>query len=80
MTVSTQDYAALSDDAYKDRAVGRRHPGEEELVTINGREYRFSNTLTTDSTVTKAPFTSELIPMRSWLLIVAPSRSLVMPF
>lgn len=40
MTISTQDYAALSDDAYKDRAVGRRRPGEEELVTINGHEYK----------------------------------------
>ncbi len=39
MTVPSQDYAALSDDAYKDRAVGRRAPGEEEQVTLNGHKY-----------------------------------------
>lgn len=40
MTVPSQDYAALSDDAYKDRAVGRRAPGEEEAVTLNGHQYK----------------------------------------
>lgn len=40
MTITSQDYAALSDDAYKDRAVGRRAPGQEEKVTLNGHEYR----------------------------------------
>lgn len=39
MTISSQDYAALSDDAYKDRAVGRRKPGAEEEVIINGVKY-----------------------------------------
>ncbi|MNC41014.1 hypothetical protein D3C75_897600 [compost metagenome] len=40
MTITSQDYAALSDDAYKDRAVGRRAPGQEEKVTLNGHEYK----------------------------------------
>ena len=40
MTIPSQDYAALSDDAYKDRAVGRRAPGEEEPVTLNGHQYK----------------------------------------
>ena len=39
MTIPSQDYAAISDDAYKDRAVGRRAPGEEEPVTLNGHRY-----------------------------------------
>lgn len=39
MSIPSQDYAALSDDAYKDRAVGRRAPGEEESVTLNGHRY-----------------------------------------
>lgn len=40
MTITSQDYAALSNDAYKDRAVGRREPGQEEKVTLNGHEYK----------------------------------------
>ncbi|WP_372483834.1 XVIPCD domain-containing protein [Stenotrophomonas sepilia] len=40
MTITSQDYAALSDDAYKDRAVGRRAPGQEEKVILNGHEYK----------------------------------------
>ncbi len=39
MTISSQDYAALSNDAYKDRAVGRRALGQEETVTLNGHAY-----------------------------------------
>lgn len=40
MSLSSQDYAGISDDVYKDRAVGRRAPGKEELVAINGHEYK----------------------------------------
>ncbi|KRG86066.1 lipase [Stenotrophomonas daejeonensis] len=40
MTISSGDYAALSDDAYKDRIVGRRKPGEEELVVLDGHQYK----------------------------------------
>lgn len=40
MTITSQDYAALSDDAYKDRAVGRREPGQEEKVYLNGHQYK----------------------------------------
>jgi len=40
MSLSSQDYADISDDVYKDRAVGRRAPGKEELVAINGHEYK----------------------------------------
>ena len=40
MSIPSQDYAALSDDTYKDRAVGRRAPGEEEAVTLNGHHYK----------------------------------------
>lgn len=40
MTVGSQDYAAISDDSYKDRAVGRRAPGQEESVTLNGHAYK----------------------------------------
>ncbi|MGV8958890.1 MAG: XVIPCD domain-containing protein [Stenotrophomonas sp.] len=40
VALPTQDYAALSDDVYKDRAVGRRAPGAEELVTLNGHRYK----------------------------------------
>jgi hypothetical protein len=40
VTVTGQDYAALSDDAYKDRAVGRREPGREEKVYLNGHQYK----------------------------------------
>ncbi|WP_019660281.1 XVIPCD domain-containing protein [Stenotrophomonas hibiscicola] len=40
MSLSSQDYAGISDDVYKDRAVGRRAPGKEELVAINGHKYK----------------------------------------
>jgi hypothetical protein len=40
MTVSSLDYAALADDVYKDRAVGRRAPGQEEKVYLNGHQYK----------------------------------------
>ncbi|MGE8229539.1 XVIPCD domain-containing protein [Stenotrophomonas hibiscicola] len=40
MSLSSQDYAGISDDVYKDSAVGRRAPGKEELVAINGHEYK----------------------------------------
>lgn len=40
MSLSSQDYAGISDDVYKDHAVGRRAPGKEELVAINGHEYK----------------------------------------
>ncbi|MCC4606186.1 XVIPCD domain-containing protein [Xanthomonas campestris] len=39
MTVPSQQYAGLSEDVYKDRAVGRRAPGQEEIVTIEGQRY-----------------------------------------
>ena len=39
MTIPSQQYAGLSDDVYKDRAVGRRVPGQEEIVTIDGQRY-----------------------------------------
>lgn len=40
MTVTSQDHAALADDAYKDRAVGRREPGQEEKVYLHGQQYK----------------------------------------
>jgi hypothetical protein len=40
MTIDSRDFAAISDDTYKDRAVGRRAPGKEEHVTLNGHEYK----------------------------------------
>lgn len=40
MTITSQDYAALADDAYVDRKVGRREPGQEEKVYLNGNQYR----------------------------------------
>ncbi len=39
MSIPSPQYAGLSDDAYKDRAVGRRAPGHEEIVTIEGERY-----------------------------------------
>ncbi|MEA5126457.1 XVIPCD domain-containing protein [Xanthomonas floridensis] len=39
MTIPSPQYAGLSDDVYKDRAVGRRAPGHEEIVTIEGQRY-----------------------------------------
>ncbi len=40
MSLTSQDYAALSDDAYKDYAVGRRDTAKDELVTLNGHAYK----------------------------------------
>ena len=40
MSLRSQDYAALADDAYKDRAVGRWAPEEAEVVPIGGHDYR----------------------------------------
>lgn len=40
MTVTSQDYAALANDVYKDRFVGRRAPGEEEKVYLHGHQYK----------------------------------------
>lgn len=39
MSIPSPQYAGLSEDAYKDRAVGRRAPGHEEIVTIEGERY-----------------------------------------
>lgn len=39
MTISSREYAGLSEDAYKDREVGHRKPGAEEEVQINGVKY-----------------------------------------
>ncbi|MEA9786097.1 XVIPCD domain-containing protein [Xanthomonas campestris pv. raphani] len=39
MTIPSPQYAGLSEDVYKDRAVGRRAPGQEEIVTIEGQRY-----------------------------------------
>ena len=38
--MTSRDYAALADDAYKDRVVGRRIPGQEEKVHLNGHQYK----------------------------------------
>ena len=40
MSLRSQDYAALADDAYKDHAVGRWAPAEAEVVPIGGHDYR----------------------------------------
>ncbi|WP_312681414.1 XVIPCD domain-containing protein [Stenotrophomonas chelatiphaga] len=40
MSLRSQDYAALADDAYKDRAVGRWAPEEAEVVPIGDHSYR----------------------------------------
>ncbi|MCC8690267.1 XVIPCD domain-containing protein [Xanthomonas campestris] len=39
MSIPSPQYAGLSEDVYKDRAVGRRAPGQEEIVTIEGQRY-----------------------------------------
>ncbi|MFP6974857.1 lipase family protein, partial [Xanthomonas hortorum] len=39
MSIPSPQYARLSEDAYKDRAVGRRAPGQEEIVDIEGQRY-----------------------------------------
>ncbi|TWQ53366.1 lipase family protein, partial [Xanthomonas vasicola] len=39
MSIPSTQYAGLSDDVYKDRAVGRRAPGQEEIVTLEGQRY-----------------------------------------
>lgn len=46
MTLSSQDYAALADDSYKDRRVGRRDPGQEEKVYLNGHQYKIREHVT----------------------------------
>lgn len=40
MTVTSQQHADLSSDAYTDRTPGIRKPGEEEKITINGTTYK----------------------------------------
>lgn len=39
MTVPSQHYADLSEDTYKNHAVGRRAPGHEELVPVGNETY-----------------------------------------
>ncbi|MEE7558608.1 DUF2974 domain-containing protein, partial [Xanthomonas sp. Kuri4-2] len=39
MTIPSQQYAGLSEDVYKDRAVGQRRPGEEEILVVEGQRY-----------------------------------------
>ncbi|WP_115561160.1 XVIPCD domain-containing protein [Xanthomonas arboricola] len=39
MSIPSPQYAGLSDDVYKDRAVGRRAPGQEEIVVVEGQRY-----------------------------------------
>lgn len=40
MTVTSQDYAALASDAYRDERVGRHDPAQEQPVILNGHAYR----------------------------------------
>lgn len=40
MTLTSRDYAALSDDAYTDRLPGRREAGKEESLMLNGNLYK----------------------------------------
>ena len=40
MPLTHRDYAALSADAYEDHKVGRRAPGQEEVVPLNGHNYK----------------------------------------
>lgn len=40
MTLINRDYAALANDAYTDRKVGRRDPAQEEKVYLNGHQYK----------------------------------------
>lgn len=40
MTIGSQDYAALSSDAYRNEHVGRRDPAQEQPVPLNGHMYR----------------------------------------
>lgn len=40
MTIPSQDYAALADDAYKAREAGVRAPGREEQIYLNGNQYK----------------------------------------
>lgn len=37
---SSQQYADLADDAYRNYKVGNRNPGEEEKVAIDGAEFK----------------------------------------
>ncbi|APO96321.1 XVIPCD domain-containing protein [Xanthomonas vesicatoria] len=39
MSIPSPQYAGLSDDVYKDRVVGRRAPGQEEIVVVEGQRY-----------------------------------------
>ena len=39
MSIPSPHYAGLSEDVYKDRAVGRRAPGQEEIVVVEGQRY-----------------------------------------
>lgn len=40
MSLRSQDYAALADDAYKDHPVGRWAPHEAEVAPIGDHNYR----------------------------------------
>lgn len=40
MSLRSQDYAELADDAYKDRAVGRWDRDKAEIVPLGGHDYR----------------------------------------
>ena len=40
MPLNHRDYAALSADAYEDHKVGRHAPGQEEVVELNGHNYK----------------------------------------
>ena len=40
MSISSQQYAYLSDDSYQDRPTGVRRAGEEERVSFDGVQYK----------------------------------------
>lgn len=40
MTIGSQDYAALANDAYRDERVGRHDPSKEQPIPLNGHMYR----------------------------------------
>ena len=40
MSISSQEYANLSDHVYKQQRVGIRKPHEEEKITLDGIEYK----------------------------------------
>ncbi|KLN99705.1 hypothetical protein AA979_10580 [Stenotrophomonas maltophilia] len=75
MSLSSQDYADISDDVYKDRAVGRRAPGKEELVAINGHEYKILEHVDNRLNGYQERSTSESTPMKLSSHIAAPNRS-----